>query len=59
MKTITIEDAQTHFDHYLAEVEAGETFLIAINGEPIAQFVPATSTCQSQGECIIPGEPVL
>ena len=36
MKTITVEQAQTNFDHYLAEVEAGETYLITVNGEPVA-----------------------
>jgi len=40
MKTITIEDAQANFDHYLAKVEAGETFIITEDGVPIARFMP-------------------
>jgi prevent-host-death family protein len=54
MKTITVEQAQTNFDHYLAEVEAGETYLITVNGEPVAQFVPTTAECDTNDECFIP-----
>jgi antitoxin (DNA-binding transcriptional repressor) of toxin-antitoxin stability system len=40
MKTISTHDAKTHLTRYLAEVEAGEEFLIARGKRPIARLSP-------------------
>jgi antitoxin (DNA-binding transcriptional repressor) of toxin-antitoxin stability system len=40
MKTISTHDAKTHLSRYLAEVEAGQEFLIARGKRPIARLSP-------------------
>ncbi|HEX4195428.1 MAG TPA: type II toxin-antitoxin system Phd/YefM family antitoxin [Stellaceae bacterium] len=39
-KTVTIHAAKTHLSRLLAEVEAGETIVIARDKTPVAQLVP-------------------
>ena len=39
-KTVTIHAAKTHLSQLLAEVEAGETIVIARDKTPVARLVP-------------------
>jgi antitoxin (DNA-binding transcriptional repressor) of toxin-antitoxin stability system len=38
MRTVNVHEAKTHLSRLLEEVEAGETVVIARNGQPIAEL---------------------
>jgi prevent-host-death family protein len=38
MRTVNVHEAKTHFSNLLARVEAGEEFVIARNGRPVARL---------------------
>lgn len=40
MEIIKTHEAKTHLSRYLAQVEAGEQFIIARGGKPVAMLVP-------------------
>ena len=40
MKTVNIHDAKTRLSRILSEVEAGEEYVVARSGKPIARLVP-------------------
>lgn len=40
METVNVHDAKTHLSRLLARVEAGEEFVIARSGRPVALLVP-------------------
>lgn len=40
MKTVNTHDAKTHLSRILGEVEAGEEYVVARSGKPIARLVP-------------------
>jgi prevent-host-death family protein len=42
MTTIPVEELEAHLREVLARVQAGEHVLIASDGEPVAELVPAT-----------------
>ena len=39
MKTISIEEAQTHLAEVIAKLDAGEGLVIVRNGQPVAQLI--------------------
>lgn len=43
MTTIPVEELELHLAEVLARVEAGETLLLARDGEPVAQISPCDS----------------
>jgi prevent-host-death family protein len=40
MTTINVQEAKTHFSHYLDEVAKGETFILCKRNKPIAEIRP-------------------
>ena len=40
MRTTTVADAKSHLSALLAEVEAGQGFVITRRGKPVASIVP-------------------
>lgn len=46
MKVINIHEAKAHLSEYLAQVEAGETVVIARRNKPIAKLVPIEPQAQ-------------
>jgi len=42
MRTVNIHEAKTHFSRLLESVVAGEEFIIAKAGHPVARLVPLT-----------------
>ncbi len=40
MKKLNVHEAKTHLSAVLADVEAGESFLICRGGRPVADLVP-------------------
>ena len=43
MTTINVQEAKTHFSHYLDEVAKGETFILCKRNKPIAEIRPIMS----------------
>jgi len=43
MITINVQEAKTHFSHYLDEVAKGESFLLCKRNIPVAEIRPITS----------------
>lgn len=41
MKVVNVHEAKAHLSEYLAQVEAGETVIIARRNKPVARLVPA------------------
>lgn len=46
MKTVNIHEAKTHLSKLLVQVEAGQSFVIAKAGKPIAQVIPLSDQGQ-------------
>ncbi len=40
MKVVNVHEAKAHLSEYLAQVEAGETVIIARRNKPVAKLVP-------------------
>jgi prevent-host-death family protein len=43
MITINVQEAKTHFSHYLDEVAKGESFILCKRNKPIAEIRPIIS----------------
>lgn len=43
MITINVQEAKTHFSHYLDEVAKGESFILCKRNKPVAEIRPITS----------------
>jgi prevent-host-death family protein len=43
MITINVQEAKTHFSHYLDEVAKGESFILCKRNKPIAEIRPILS----------------
>jgi len=43
MKQVNVHEAKAHLSEYLAQVEAGETVVIARRNKPVAKLVPVTA----------------
>jgi prevent-host-death family protein len=43
MITINVQEAKTHFSHYLDEVAKGESFILCKRNKPVAEICPITS----------------
>lgn len=48
MKTINIHAAKTHLSRLVEEVAAGEPFVIAKAGKPMAQVIPISASRKKQ-----------
>jgi prevent-host-death family protein len=46
MQTVNIHEAKTHLSKLLVQVEAGQSFVIAKAGKPIAQVIPLSDQGQ-------------
>ena len=46
MQTVYIHEAKTHLSKLLVQVEAGQSFVIAKAGKPIAQVIPLSDQGQ-------------
>jgi prevent-host-death family protein len=64
MRTINIHEAKTHLSRLLERVSAGDSFIIAKAGNPVAKLVPLDAASEKQkqrlgfleGEFIIPDD---
>jgi len=43
MITINVQEAKTHFSHYLDEVAKGESFILCKRNKPVAEIRPISS----------------
>lgn len=43
MITINVQEAKTHFSHYLDEVAKGESFILSKRNKPVAEIRPIIS----------------
>ena len=43
MITINVQEAKTHFSHYLDEVAKGESFILCKRNKPVAEIRPIIS----------------
>ena len=43
MVTINVQEAKTHFSHYLDEVAKGESFILCKRNKPVAEIRPIIS----------------
>ena len=43
MITINVQEAKTHFSHYLDEVAKGESFILCKRNKPVAEIRPIMS----------------
>ena len=43
MITINVQEAKTHFSHYLDEVAKGESFILCKRNRPVAEIRPIVS----------------
>ena len=43
MTTINVQEAKTHFSHYLDEVAKGESFILCKRNKPVAEMRPIIS----------------
>ena len=43
MMTINVQEAKTHFSHYLDEVAKGESFILCKRNKPVAEIRPIAS----------------
>jgi len=43
MTTINVQEAKTHFSHYLDEVAKGESFILCKRNKPVAEIRPIVS----------------
>lgn len=43
MITINVQEAKTHFSHYLDEVAKGESFILCKRNKPVAEMRPILS----------------
>jgi prevent-host-death family protein len=43
MITINVQEAKTHFSHYLDEVAKGESFILCKRNKPVAEIRPIVS----------------
>jgi len=50
MKTVGVHQAKTNLSRILAEVENGQTYVIARGGKPVARLVPAAPVKKTEVE---------
>jgi prevent-host-death family protein len=48
MKIVNVHEAKAHLSEYLAQVEAGETIIIARRNKPIAEVRPLTQPVEKK-----------
>jgi prevent-host-death family protein len=48
MITINVQEAKTHFSHYLDEVAKGESFILCKRNKPVAEIRPIISKAATQ-----------
>lgn len=48
MITINVQEAKTHFSHYLDKVAKGESFILCKRNKPVAEIRPITSKVKTK-----------
>jgi antitoxin (DNA-binding transcriptional repressor) of toxin-antitoxin stability system len=48
MKIVNVHEAKAHLSEYLAQVEAGETIVIARRNKPVAEMRPLTQSVEKK-----------
>ena len=52
MRIVNIQEAKAHLSLLIAQVEAGEEIVIALNGEPVAQLVRCKPNVKRQPDIL-------